>query len=191
MNILDLELFSILNSLAGINEFWDGIIIFLASWTLYFMIAGVVIFPIIPYISSGFYGFWRKNKEFFLTALLSSFIARFLLTELIRILYYRPRPFSIAPEILAKSQVYVIQLLPHASSSSFPSGHAAFAFALAFAVYYYYPRLGGVFFAVAILMGAARVAAGVHWPLDILGGAVAGIGSAWLLCVLRDWYFKK
>ena len=30
-------------------------------------------------------------------------------------------------------------------------------------------------------MGAARVAAGVHWPLDILGGAVIGIITAWIV----------
>jgi len=178
---LDLELFRLINSWAGVNLFLDGAIIFSASWFLYFMIAIVLLFPAISYLFSGFYGFWQKNKELFITMLLSSFVARFLFTELIRILYYRPRPFIVPPEILVKSQIYVTQLLPHVSSSSFPSGHASFAFALALAVYYYYPKTGGVFFVLAVLMGAARVAAGVHWPLDILGGAVIGIITAWIV----------
>src|SRR3989338_7392683 len=152
---LDLELFRLINSWAGVNLFLDGAIIFSASWLLYFMIAIVLIFPAISCLFSGFYGFWRRNKDFFITMLLSSFVARFLFTELIRILYYRPRPFVIPPEILVKSQIYVTQLLPYASSSSFPSGHASFAFALAWAVYYYYPKTGVIFFVFAVFIGSS------------------------------------
>ena len=64
---------------------------------------------------------------------------------------------------------------------SFPSGHAAFFFALAMAVYFYNKKWGTWFFATAILITVARVIAGVHYPPDILGGAVIGIMVAYIV----------
>jgi len=81
----------------------------------------------------------------------------------------------------------VRQLIFHESSGSFPSGHAAFSFAVAMGVYYYYPKTSILFFLASIAMGLGRVSAGVHWPSDILGGAVVGIFSAWLI----DFIIKK
>jgi undecaprenyl-diphosphatase len=43
-------------------------------------------------------------------------------------------------------------------------------------------KWGIVFFAGAILMGLARIIAGIHWPVDILVGALIGILSAWFVC---------
>ncbi len=42
-------------------------------------------------------------------------------------------------------------------------------------------KLGWWLFAGAALMGVARVVGGIHWPSDILGGAVIGIVTAWLM----------
>jgi membrane-associated phospholipid phosphatase len=46
---------------------------------------------------------------------------------------------------------------------------------------------GVIFFLGAILMGLARVVAGIHWPYDIFGGALIGIISS----VLVAKFFKK
>lgn len=32
---------------------------------------------------------------------------------------------------------------------------------------------------------------GVHYPSDVLAGALLGAGSAWVSCRLNDWYWKK
>jgi membrane-associated phospholipid phosphatase len=40
-------------------------------------------------------------------------------------------------------------------------------------------------------MGLARVIAGVHWSIDILGGAIIGILSAWLVCKIFKNYYTK
>jgi undecaprenyl-diphosphatase len=64
---------------------------------------------------------------------------------------------------------------------SFPSGHALFYFALAFVIYTKSKKWGMWFFLGAFLMGLGRVASGVHFPIDILGGAVLGILTAYIL----------
>jgi undecaprenyl-diphosphatase len=62
---------------------------------------------------------------------------------------------------------------------SFPSGHASRAFAVATLLairFRWWVRIPAVAF--AILVGISRVYLGLHWPSDILGGAIAGIGLA-------------
>ena len=54
-------------------------------------------------------------------------------------------------------------------------------FALATAVWFANRKWGAWYFILATLMGIARIYAGVHWPLDIIGGAAIGIVST--LCV--------
>src|SRR3989344_3549662 len=57
-----------------------------------------------------------------------------------------------------------------AGEDSFPSAHAAAFFALAFAVRLYRQVVGNFLIFVALAVSAARVAALLHWPSDLLGG---------------------
>lgn len=165
MNQIDLTLFRWLNSWVGVNAFLDWNILFRAEYLLYVMIAVVFLF----------YAF-DKNQARVKWAIIHAFTAgilsRFIFTEIIRFFYFRPRPF------MALEGVH--QLIFHESSGSFPSGHAAFSFAVAASTAYYYPKTSILFFLGALAMGAGRVSAGVHWPSDILAGATVGILSAWL-----------
>ena len=74
----------------------------------------------------------------------------------------------------------VRQLVAHPNGASFPSGHASLAFGIAAGVAYYYPKTSIVFFVAALLVGVGRVVAGIHWPSDIVGGAIAGLMGAFL-----------
>ena len=72
--------------------------------------------------------------------------------------------------------------IPH--SHSFPSGHTAVAFAAATVLTWLVPRAAPAFFALALAIGYSRIYVGVHWPLDVIGGAVIGTATALLLLVI-------
>jgi undecaprenyl-diphosphatase len=62
---------------------------------------------------------------------------------------------------------------PH--DGSFPSGHAATSFAAATILSLAFPRFAPFLFVLAAAVAWSRVYVGVHYPLDILGGAVLGV----------------
>jgi undecaprenyl-diphosphatase len=69
--------------------------------------------------------------------------------------------------------------IPH--SHSFPSGHTATAFAGAMMLSYLVPRAAPAFFVLATAIAYSRLYVGVHFPLDVVGGAVIGLATALLL----------
>ena len=136
--------------------------LFFAEYFPYFWVLGAV-FLILK--ERDFKARWR----FFALASLSVLFSRGILTEAIRFFYYRPRPF------LADDSLVV--LVNHSPTSSFPSGHAAFYFALALAVFSVDRKRGWYFLGGAAAIGLARIFSGAHWPSDIIGGAaVAAVG---------------
>jgi len=83
----------------------------------------------------------------------------------------RPRPF-VAHETLTHL------LAARSPDPSFPSDHAAAAFAIAFAVLAFSRRAGIGFLVVATLIGLSRVALGLHYPSDVVAGMLVGWISA-------------
>jgi undecaprenyl-diphosphatase len=78
----------------------------------------------------------------------------------------RPRPPLRYPE--PKTLVP----LPH--DASFPSGHAATSFAAATMLLFAFPRLAPLLYVLAAAVAFSRVYVGVHYPLDVIGGAALG-----------------
>ena len=72
------------------------------------------------------------------------------------------------------------------STSSFPSGHTATSFACAYVISRLAPRLTVYVFVLAALIGFSRVYVGVHYPLDVLAGAVLGLIVAKALLMLLE-----
>ncbi|MBI5077911.1 MAG: phosphatase PAP2 family protein [Candidatus Yonathbacteria bacterium] len=60
------------------------------------------------------------------------------------------------------------------SGPALPSGHATFFMALALSLWFYHKRLAVFFGVSAVIIGIARVMAGIHWPVDILAGLFLG-----------------
>ena len=161
----DLKLFYFFNNLAGESRIFDVLVIFLAEYFQYFLI---VIFLLLLFFS----GYGKPEKlRLFLVTVISITVARLGVTELIRFFYHRPRPFI---------TIQVRQLLSE-NDSSFPSGHSAFFFAMATAIYLYNKKWGIGFFLAAILMNVSRIIAGVHYPSDIIGGAIIGMAVAYIV----------
>jgi len=163
---IDQVIFRAINGLAHKHWLLDWLGIFLASYLNYFLIL-IAVFLLIKEKN------WRQRIYFFCLTGLSVILARGVFTEIIRFFYYRPRPFLALQfqSLLGNSDV----------AGSFPSGHATAYFALALAVFYINRKLGWWFLGAAFLVGLGRIFVGVHWPLDILAGAVIGLGSAFLV----------
>jgi membrane-associated phospholipid phosphatase len=79
----------------------------------------------------------------------------------------RRRPFAELAQVEA--------LVAHTAERSFPSRHVASGLAMAVIGGRAHPRLGRAMTAVAWGLGLSRVAAGLHYPSDVLAGALIGI----------------
>ena len=115
---------------------------------------------------------FRLRLFFFIEAAIAGLLARGLIAETIYFFYDRARPFA---------SLGFEPLLVHPADPSFPSGHAAFFFALAVVVYAINRRWGITYFVLTVLVVLSRVASGVHWPTDILAGAAIGLACGWLV----------
>ncbi len=171
MTELNTTLFFVLNNFAGQSSVFDWVTVFFADYLAYIFVAVSIVSLVL----------WQAARAQKLRALFDAVIAvalsRGVFVESIRWFYPHPRPFA--------SLSGVHQLLTE-TSSSFPSGHAAFFFALSAVSYHYNRKLGVTFFTLSVIMGLARIIAGVHYPLDILGGALLGVCIGFMSSIIVD-----
>jgi undecaprenyl-diphosphatase len=90
--------------------------------------------------------------------------------------FHRMRPFDALPPGSVHQALHASHL------GSMPSLHAANAFALAVVLSRAVPKLAPMLYGFATLIALSRVVGGVHWPSDILAGAL--FGAAIGLCVI-------
>jgi undecaprenyl-diphosphatase len=113
----------------------------------------------------------EKNQKLVITTAISIGLTNLLVT-LCNTFFFRVRPFNVLPP----DQVNLLFYRP--TDSSFPSNLAAVLFAIAVPVFIKNKRWGSVLLVIAALGSIGRVYIGVHYPLDILGGAVFGVTGA-------------
>lgn len=147
-----------------------------------FVVSGAGFFPLIILGLTFIFTLLRARANMIRVwgeVLLSVVLSRLVLTEGTRLFFDRLRPFEV---------LQITPLIGHDFGYAFPSGHAAFYFAIAFSLLFNRAMLktkipgwiyGAVMIIAATINGFSRVAAGVHWPSDIIGGALFGlIGAA-------------
>lgn len=111
---------------------------------------------------------WRVASA---SALASAGIA-LLVAQIVSRLWERPRPTVAHP-----GDAHLFFVAPP-TDPSFPSDHASAAFAIAVAVFLVSRRVGVGFLVAAFAIAVARVVIGLHYPGDIVAGALIGLGSA-------------
>lgn len=117
----------------------------------------------------------------FLTVGLSIAVTDALGSQVLKPAFGRMRPsFALTPE-----QVRVLS--PASNVGSMPSLHAANAFAVATCVAVAWPRAGWLLMPVALTISLSRVGVGVHWPTDLLAGALYGVAIGLPMGLLLRW----
>jgi undecaprenyl-diphosphatase len=107
---------------------------------------------------------WRRPNVLLVVA--TTALATHLVTTVVKLAVGRERP----PTIVLDPE----PLMEVPTTSSFPSGHASMSFACAYALARLAPRLTPFLYVLASLIAFSRIYVGVHYPLDVLAGAVLG-----------------
>lgn len=131
-------------------------ITFLASILIWLMFFGLIVLWVLD---------GKIKKEIVIHTLFSAFIA-WIATEVVKNLIPSIRPFhlnGVDPLTLTTPQ-----------DGAFPSTHTASAFAIAVTIFLHDKKVGFLYLVMAGLVGTARILAHVHYPVDIIAGAVIG-----------------
>lgn len=139
------------------------------------------------------YMIWKRNKLWkpLLFAVIVSAAISYTINEwffkmlLTEIGIFRPRPWTIHPDILAIGHTF--------RDSSFPSSHMAFTTLLVMIVSYFERRFLKYGIMIIILMWLSRVHNGMHYPSDVLIGTIMGTiyGYSWLFLMKKFKLEKK
>ncbi len=165
MSELNIQIFYYLNSLASRAEWFDQTVVFVAGYFGIILLLGLL----------AFLALHRHEKSVGIKnifVVLSAALFAWIIARALKYSLPVPRPFEALPD--------VNKLLDYGGGDSFPSGHATFFGALAVAVFFYHRTLGMLYIVGALLIGLARVVAGIHFPVDILAGYIIGGAVAYI-----------
>lgn len=145
----------------------NSLIVFVAKYFLYISVLIVGVYWLRASTKDKFSLAWKLVAGGILALAMARVSAHF---------YYDTRPFVAE---------HIKPLFAHAPDNGFPSDHALLTSFLGFSLLAYSRRVATVLLLNAVLVGAARVAAHVHSPIDIIGSFVfAGLSA--VIIVLLD-----
>lgn len=144
--------------------------------------------PIVLIMVAGLLVWWgikggSHGRAALLLLVLTIIVSDQLNSSLIKQLFGRIRPCHVLPDVHL--------LVSCGSGLSFPSSHAVNNFAAAFILSSFYRKWLWAFTTFAGLVAFSRVSVGVHYPSDILAGAVLGAGIGALMLLLYEFLMKR
>ncbi|OGC62379.1 hypothetical protein A3J33_01945 [candidate division WWE3 bacterium RIFCSPLOWO2_02_FULL_53_10] len=142
-------------------------VIFLAQYLTY------AAFLVVPYL-------WVRREKHDLVRIFVTVVAAFAVSEALKTFLSFPRPF------VAEDFQPLIEVAQRDFYGSFPSGHTTLLAALGAAVFFTEKIPGTLILLLTAAVGIGRVMAGVHYPVDILGGFLIGIVVAGFFKALHE-----
>ncbi len=162
------DIFYFFYSFAHQSTLGDYLIIFFAEIFPYIILVLAFLFVLchkdIQKVKNPFYLLKQKWREI-LIVFFSSVLA-WIIGYLFKNIFMELRPFLALPNVMP---------LWVEGGYAFPSGHSTTFMALAFSIFLIHKKVGYLFILSALIIGITRIMAGVHYPVDILGGFVLGI----------------
>lgn len=173
MNAFDIGLFRLINDLSKSLTFLNPVMIFIAEYTIYLLLLLMLFL-------------WFSKEDRIKTRIMLlcagfSAILGTIMAKLVGKLHYHTQPFDMLDN--------VNQLVMKEVDNSFPSDHTTVFFAVCMFFFLYYRKPKGVYALIlASSVGFSRIWVSVHYPLDVLVGALVGISAA---LILFNLVFKK
>ena len=128
---------------------------------------------------------FKKTRRMGLTAMIAMIFGLIVGNGLLKHLVARDRPYWIDQGL--KDALLVKEL----SDFSFPSGHTQASFAAAVSIFLYNRKWGAAAIVLAVLIGFSRLYLGVHFPTDVLAGAILGTVFAFCARPVARYALKK
>ena len=178
---LDHRLFGLINQ-RWTNPFFDLILPFLRQAEIWIPFYLFLLFFITM-------NFGRRGWLWAFSLIMTAVISDLLSSSVVKHLFFRLRPCC-SPEM--EDHVRMLANYCPYNSSSFPSSHACNHFAMAFFIFLTLKQTGKIWWLVflwAFSISYAQVYVGIHFPLDVAGGALLGSLIGWMMVVFFESQF--
>lgn len=129
-----------------------------------------------------FFSLNKTAKKKFAMLTLASFAFSFVLAKLLGAIFNNPRPFV---------SDHITPLIAHAADNGFPSDHTLLSMTIAAVVFTYSRKWGIILAIISIIVGYARVLAGIHHMIDIVGAIGIAIGAVIIIRGFVTWGIFK
>jgi undecaprenyl-diphosphatase len=174
MDPFDASILHFVNGFAQRSQIFDEFVVLVCMNNF---LKGALVFTIVWYL-------WfqsepnREKREYLLVGVSASF-AGLVIAKILTLAIHRARPFN-TPQLELRVP-YGIHAVAWEGLNSFPSDHAILFFALATGIFLASRTIGWLVYGyVALFICLPRIYLGIHFPTDILGGAIIGLSTAWL-----------